>query len=129
MIERMNAEESEIEHFHKTKDDAGEWDEPIHVAQRRRRDAVVSVRFSPSELETIRSATTDGNISQFIREATLKAAASQPMTWSPVGTFGTSTGVSSGSFVIDGVIQISDPTQSGLNLVMDVHSTDKTRPR
>lgn len=124
MTRRIDEEHSEIEHLHKTKDDVAEWDEPIQATPRRRRDSVVSVRFSPNELESIREATADGNISQFIREATLKAAASKPMSWSSVAAYGTSVGVGRATFVIDGAIQLSDPADGGLNLDMHVQSAD-----
>jgi hypothetical protein len=70
---------SEIQHFEDHKDDPDEWGDsvaipPSQAAGRRRLASVVSVRFAPEELEVIRRASPDGNVSQFIRESTLRAA-------------------------------------------------------
>jgi hypothetical protein len=69
----MTDKESEIEHLQSTKDDENEWGEPVAPPVRRRLDAVVSVRFTAGELERIRAAAPDGNVSNFIRTATLDA--------------------------------------------------------
>lgn len=56
-----------------------EWGDPI-PAPKRRLNAVVSVRFSPSELEVIRSALRGVRLSSFIRDATITAASQHPFT-------------------------------------------------
>jgi hypothetical protein len=71
----VNADEAaEIERLHSSKDDPSEWGEPIAATTRRRLDAVVSVRFSPTELELIREAAGNRGVSKFIREAAVKQA-------------------------------------------------------
>jgi hypothetical protein len=77
----MTDDDKEIEHLQGTKDDENEWGDEIRPAQRRRLDAVVSVRFDADELERIRDATPDGNVSNFIRMATLKAAVDGEAMW------------------------------------------------
>jgi hypothetical protein len=77
----MTDRSADIEHFHQTKDDESEWGEPVRPTSRRRLDAIVSVRFDATELESIREASPDGNVSHFIRMATLKAAADDDGFW------------------------------------------------
>jgi len=77
----MTDREAEIEHYQNSRDDEQEWGEAIVPKVRRRLDAVVSVRFKPEELERIREVAPDGNVSSFIRDATLKAIAPRVTHW------------------------------------------------
>lgn len=77
----MTYDDKEIAHLQATKDDENEWGEEIRPTQKRRLDAVVSVRFDADELERIRDAAPDGNVSNFIRMATLKAAMDDDRLW------------------------------------------------
>jgi hypothetical protein len=62
-------------------DDEEQWGEPIKVTSSKRLDAIVSVRFSPDELERIRAAAPEGNVSNYIRSATLRATADTGSDW------------------------------------------------
>lgn len=78
----MTADESEINHYLQESDNDEEWGESVRPTSRRRLDAVVSVRFNPHELELIRSAAPDGNVSNFIRSAALRATTNLKQGWS-----------------------------------------------
>ena len=77
----MTYDDKAIAHLQATKDDGDEWGEEIRPTQKRRLDAVVSVRFDADELERIREAAPDGNVSNFIRMATLKTAMDDDRLW------------------------------------------------
>jgi hypothetical protein len=87
----MTSDETEINHLRETMDDENEWGEPVKPTSRRRLDAVVSVRFDPNELELIRKAAPEGNVSDFIRKATLGAASNLEPVWYIEGSYLTST--------------------------------------
>jgi hypothetical protein len=82
--------DAEIEHLQNTKDDDDEWGEPIAATRGRQLSAVISVRFNPAELRLIREAVSDGNVSNFVRSATLRAVHSQTSNWRFVETRNTS---------------------------------------
>lgn len=58
--------------------DGAEWGEPVTPRRSKKLDVVVSVRFSPDELETVRTAAGPRGLSQFVRNAALRAAAGRP---------------------------------------------------
>jgi hypothetical protein len=77
----MTADESEINHYLEDEEEDGEWGEPVKPTSRKRLDAIVSVRFSPDELERIRSVAPEGNVSNYIRAATLREAVGARPDW------------------------------------------------
>jgi hypothetical protein len=82
--------DAEIDHLQNTKDDEEEWGEPIVATKGRQLSAVISVRFSPAELRLIREVANEGNVSNFVRTATLRAVHSVSSTWRFVETRNTS---------------------------------------
>jgi hypothetical protein len=71
--------ESDASYYQQHKDDEQEWEEhPAPAARRpkRRLDAMVSVRFSPSEQDVLREAAArrGETVSTFVRTAALRAA-------------------------------------------------------
>jgi len=107
---------NEAEHFQQTKDDDNEWGHPVPVTSRRRLGVVVSVRFAPDELALIRDSVPDGKVSQFIRDATLKAARTQPTRWSPTLSVSASN-VGIGAAVVSSNAQLTDPAGTGFDLI------------
>ena len=77
----MTDEQSEINHYLNSEEDDAEWGEAIRPTVRRRLDAVVSVRFTADELEAIRNIAPDGNVSNFIRLATLHVTTEDSSGW------------------------------------------------
>jgi hypothetical protein len=78
----MTDDRTEIDHYQNDGDADGEWGEPVRPSTKRRLDAVVSVRFDPSELELIRKVAPDGNLSTFIRNSALAATSREINGWS-----------------------------------------------
>jgi hypothetical protein len=71
--------ESEASHYQQHKDDADEWEEvpaPPQRRPKRRLDAMISVRFSPAEIDILREAAGRRNetVSTFVRTGALRAA-------------------------------------------------------
>jgi len=71
--------ESDASYYHQHKDDPDEWEEaPAPPARRpkRRLDAMISVRFSPAEIDILREAAGHRNetVSTFVRTYALRAA-------------------------------------------------------
>ena len=79
-----------VEHLYAHRDDPDEWGDPVvRKARGASRPAVVSVRFSPEELELLREAVPDGNLSGFIRASALRMASD--ISTMPQFALGTST--------------------------------------
>jgi hypothetical protein len=70
--------QQDAEYYQAHKDDPQEWGEPKPAPKSRRRRlvAMISVRFTPEEEQTVRQAAqeTGKSVSNFIRQAALKAA-------------------------------------------------------
>jgi hypothetical protein len=70
--------QEDAEYYQAHKDDPREWGEPQPAPKSRRRRlvAMISVRFTPEEEQTVRRAAqeTGKSVSNFIRQAALKAA-------------------------------------------------------
>jgi Family of unknown function (DUF6290) len=70
--------QKDAEYYQRHKDDPREWGEPQSAPKSRRRRlvAMISVRFTPDEEQTVRRAAqeTGKSVSNFIRQAALKAA-------------------------------------------------------
>jgi hypothetical protein len=71
--------ESEASYYQQHKDDPGEWEEvppPATRRPRRRLDAMISVRFSPAELDILRDAARrrGETVSTFVRTSALRSA-------------------------------------------------------
>jgi hypothetical protein len=66
-------------------EDDGDWGEPIFApAPRGRLAAVVSVRFTPEEVDLLRSAAKGGTLSHFIRASAVSAARSHCLAFTPM---------------------------------------------
>jgi hypothetical protein len=126
MTDEMQPKQTEEELLQESKDDPAEWGAPIPATRGRRLSAVVSVRFTPAELELIRDATADGNISQFLREAGIKAATSQPMRWTPTESTNTSSGRGANALLITANVEIADPTETSLQVMWSLPSATKS---
>jgi hypothetical protein len=120
MTNAFENEELEQVQLQASKDDEAAWGTPIPTTNRRRLSAVVSVRFNPDELETIRGAAVEGNISEFIREAALKATVSQPKPWAVSVSLNSSVRQIGGSVVLNSVIQIPERTELQPNVVWEL---------
>ncbi|HEU4396308.1 MAG TPA: DUF1778 domain-containing protein [Actinomycetota bacterium] len=70
--------QQDADYYQAHKDDPKEWGEPQPAPKSRRRRlvAMISVRFTPEEEQAVRRAarTTGNSVSNFIRQAALKAA-------------------------------------------------------
>jgi predicted DNA binding CopG/RHH family protein len=71
--------DSDAEHYLAHKDDEADWEEapaPRRRSERRRLDSMVSVRFSPEEVERVRAAAEAAglSLSRYIRELALGMA-------------------------------------------------------
>jgi hypothetical protein len=73
----------EANQYDSDRNNEDEWgDAVIPTSNRKRRlAAVISVRFAPDELEYIRLAAPNGNLSQFIRQAALNEASRHSVPW------------------------------------------------
>lgn len=68
----MPHNQDDVSYFQANKDDLDAWENPVPAkAPKRRLTTVVSVRFSPEELDRLRDESPGGNVSQLIRSRTL----------------------------------------------------------
>lgn len=102
-------------YYHAHKDDPGEWEEvpaPLRRKPKRRLDAIISVRFSPTEQDLLRHAAErrGESLSTFIRRAALRAS-DQPVPRATTGFALPQVSVLSRSINLTGVV---GPTVQGL---------------
>ncbi len=66
--------EDEAAARYESDEDSDEWGEPVRQLAGRRLATVVSVRFSPEELEVVKEAAGPSGVARFVREAAARAA-------------------------------------------------------